>query len=144
MRRQIGIDFARCGCATRCLCRCYSTRPLICVPPRFLRVPVFAPGSESRIRLLMRVEECNGRGCYLHGCAVCCARCRGRRVKCRRVQPAGPAGRGELRGPVGIPADPLVGLLLRRGGDSSLVVTIYWQKGVITKELSIYAFVTRR
>ena len=37
---------------------------------------------------------------------VCCVLCRvsGRCVKCRWVKPASPAGRGELRGRVGIPA----------------------------------------
>ena len=56
------------------------------------------------IPLLMRVEECNGRGrraTYTR--VLCCAGCRGRCVKCRRVKPVSPARRDELRGLVGIP-----------------------------------------
>ena len=58
-------------------------------PPRFLGVPpILAPGSESRIPLLMSVKECSGVGCRVTYTGVLCAVPRaGTGAKRRRAKP---------------------------------------------------------
>ena len=62
-------------------------------PPRFLGVPVLAPGSESGIPLLMSVKKCNGKGCRVTYTGLLCTVSRaGAGAKRRRAKPVSLVG----------------------------------------------------